>query len=76
MKSTAKSNRKRDRRETETKADFCSGHEWVGWGRDTRQQRIRVKRNMQSRTPLYHVSGEMKCQAVKTLISAGQISRG
>lgn len=46
MKSTAKLNhkwdreRERERRERETKADFCSGHEWVGSGswRDTRLQ--------------------------------------
>lgn len=46
MKSAAKSHHKWDRKterqkerekETETKADFCSGHKWVGFGlwRDT-----------------------------------------
>lgn len=47
MRSTAKLNHKWDRKkerdgekETETKADFCSGHEWVGlgWRRDTRHR--------------------------------------
>ena len=29
-------------RETETKADFCSGHEWVGFGLTARHQTTRI----------------------------------